>query len=462
MTEPRQRCAVAMRELVSWAASCSFERIPAPVLRRAQQVLADDLAAMVGARDEPQVHAFHQRVLARASSAQATVFRGGRSRTDPLWAAVANAVAADWLELDEGYRPAPCHAGLYVIPALLAQAEADNIALRRMLRALVLSYEISTRLARAWKLQAPTIQPHGRFSAIGTAAGIALLHGCDEELMAAALGTAVTLSGLSPRTHLAEGTLSRNVWPAAGAWSGMMAVEWAQCGIGGALTAFHDVYSSLLSGTATPQVLTQGLGEQWAILDGYTKIYACCQHLHSAVEAALALRDELQALATPADDIVSVTVATHSLALPLRDASPRTTLGAKFSMPHAVAAALVLGSAGADAFATDTLHAPALQQLRQRIAIEPFTPELPAPHDRPARIVLRLRSGQTLSRECLSALGGPDRPVAADTVFDKVEQLAGPVYPAMRRVLESATMEQGWASLVHQMCEQDADAVPLN
>ena len=42
----------------------------------------------------------------------------------------ANAVAADWLELDEGYRVVPCHAGLYVIPALLAEAETATDAHR--------------------------------------------------------------------------------------------------------------------------------------------------------------------------------------------------------------------------------------------------------------------------------------------------------------------------------------------
>ena len=44
---------------------------------------------------------------------------------------------------------------------------------------------------------------------------------------------------------------------------------------------------SLLGGAVSPELLTRGLGEDWAILQGYTKIYACCQHLHSAVEAAL-------------------------------------------------------------------------------------------------------------------------------------------------------------------------------
>ena len=91
----------------------------------------------------------------------------------------------------------------------------------------------------------------------------------------------------SPRDHLVSGALIRNVWPAVGAWAGTMSVDWAECGIGGVDTGFYDVYSTVHGGTADPAHLTEGLGERWGILDGYMKLYACCQHLHSAVEATL-------------------------------------------------------------------------------------------------------------------------------------------------------------------------------
>ena len=55
------------------------------------------------------------------------MFRGGRPRTDRISAAVANGLAGDWIELDEGFREVPCHAGVYVLPALLAEAETGNL-----------------------------------------------------------------------------------------------------------------------------------------------------------------------------------------------------------------------------------------------------------------------------------------------------------------------------------------------
>ncbi len=449
----RTACAAQTDRLVRWAAATTESHIPAAVMARAARVLADDLAAMIGARDEPEVAAFHHRTIARAQRAEATIFRGGRSRTDRWSAAVANGVAADWLELDEGYRVTACHAGLYVLPALMAEAEAANLPVGRMLRALVLGYEIVTRVARAWTQRALNMQSHGRYSAIGAAAAVALARGADAQRLRDAITTAATLTGPSPRTHLEEGALSRNVWPAAGAWSGSMAVEWAECGIAGSPNAFHDVYTSVLGGSAHPERLGEGLGEHWAILDGYTKIYACCQHLHSAVEAIVDLRPRLLARGA-LEDIESVRVETHPLAIALVNPRPHTTLGAKFSMPHAVAAALATGTGGADAFSAPTLHEPTIARLRERVSVVPRERDLPPPHDRPARVVVALRDGAELEAECLSAIGGPDRPAPPEAVFDKVLTLATPVYPQILPVLQSiATLDRavlgtGWRELV--------------
>ena len=456
MSDMRNATAGAVRELAAWAAATPFETLPPEVLRRAVRVLADDLSAIVGARDEPEVRAFHDKVLSRARHAEATVFRGGRMRTDRLSAAVANAVAADWLELDEGYRNTPCHAGLYVLPALLAEAEASNLSFSAFLRALSLGYEVVTRVARGWTHKAANMQSHGRYSAIGAAAGVALARNLGTQAFLDAISAAVTLIGPSPRNHLAQGVLVRNVWPACGAWSGSMAVEWAGCGIAGTPGAFHDVYSSILAGEAHPERVTAGLGAQWAILDGYTKIYACCQHLHSAVEAAIELRPRLLGEAS-LEDIERIEVQTHPLAMPLMNPRPHTTLAAKFSMSHAMAAVLATGTGGAEAFAAGTLGEPAIARLRERVGVTPWQPELPPPNDRPARVTLALRGGRTLRAECLSARGGPDRPLPPEVVLQKMDALAAPAYPAMRRVfdelmsLEPRRMRQGWGDMVQEI-----------
>ncbi len=191
-----------------------------------------------------------------------------------------------------------------------------------MVRALVLGYEIVTRIARTFTQRSMNMQSHGRYCAIGAAAATALARGADANLLQSAVTAATTLVSASPRNHLVSGALVRNVWPATGAWCGMMSVEWAECGIGGVAGGAYDVYAGVFGGAPDAQRLTEDLGTSWAVLDGYTKMFACCQHLHSAVEAALALRPELLDRGGPGA-IESIEVETHPLALPLTNRTAR-------------------------------------------------------------------------------------------------------------------------------------------
>ena len=334
MNDAKAEIAAGACRLLEWAAGCELADIPNAVLARAATVLADDLAAMIGARDEPEVARFHARVIERARHREATVLRGGNARVARIDAAVANAVAADWLELDEGYRPTPCHAGLYVLPALLATAEAENRRCDELLRAIALGYEVVTRIARAWRPRALNMQSHGRYSAIGAAAATALLQRLDADTMFQAVAAAATLTNPSPRSHLVAGALVRNVWPAQGAWSGMMAVEWAGCGIGGSRDGLFDVYSDVLGGTPEPANLTEGTRH----------IVGAARRLHEDLcllpAPAFDRGSAARATAYPARGLAAgrielVEIATHELARPLMNQSPiqRSAQNSRCRMP---------------------------------------------------------------------------------------------------------------------------------
>lgn len=453
----RTACRSGVAALADWAARVRDADVPRPVLQRAARVLADDLGAIVGARDEPEVAAFHRRLLERAGRAEATLFRGGRQRTDRVSAAVGNAVAADWLELDEGYRVTPCHAGLYVLPALLAEAEARDLPLAQVLRILAVSYEIVTRIARAFPPRVLNLHSHARYAAVGACAATALAGDASASLLRDALNAAATLVNVGPRNHLVSGALVRNVWPAMGAWAGMMSVEWAQCGIAGAADGFHDVYAGVLGSEPRPEALTADLGRAWAVDDGYMKLYACCQHLHSAVEATLDARSRMPRAAVAAE-VDEIFVEAHPLALLLPNAHPATTLGAKFSLPHALAAAVSTGTGGAEAFASASLDDPTIAALRVRVRMAPLPDLPPPPHDRAARVTLRLRDGTTSRAQCLSAQGSPDRPFPPEVLLHKLETLCGAAYPRLPAVLaqilalDDAWMAEGWESIVARSC----------
>jgi len=454
-TTMRETSAHEMVALLDWATSIRPHDVPEAALRRGVQVLFDDIAAMVGAAAEPEFQRLLPRLGVPGGPQEATAFARPGSRTDRRSAAQINAVSANWLELDEGYRTTPCHAGLYLLPALLAEAEATGTRLADVLHALVVGYEAITRVARAFAQQPPVMQSHGRFAAVGAAIVVALHRRLSAAQAMDAASAAVTLIGPSPRNHLALGALVRNVWAAMGAQAGMLSVEWADAGVAGSPGSFFDVYCTVLRGRFVEGALSAGLGEAWAILDGYTKMYACCQHLHAAVEAALELYPA--AAARGLDDIVGIDVTTHDLALPLQNPRPHNTLAAKFSMAHALAAALVNGEAGAPAFASFTIDDARVDALRPKVTMRPWPGPVPAPpHDRPAQVTLRFADGTQLEATCLSARGGGDRPFPDALRLKKIAALTAATYPRLGGLAEAmialpaAQMQRPWRDIVEE------------
>jgi len=443
--------------LVRWSTTVRFADLPDDVRRRAILVLADDVAAMLAVRDDPQVSAVRNTLVYDGQPAEATVFAGGRVRGERAAVAAANGAAGDWAEMDGGYRPATCHGGLYVLPALLAEIEHGDRTVEDLLTGLVAGYEVVTRVARTWRHAEMLMHPHALLGPIGAAAGAALGSGRTPDEAVAAVSAGASAAMLGPFDHATSGALVRNVWPGIAAWTGVQLARWSAAGIGGDPTAPHSGFAGAMGATADLERLTDGLGETWAIRDGYHKLFACCQYAHSTVEALLDARDELGPDAH--ETIESVVVRTHPLALKLHETRPRTSLAAKFSVPHAAAAAVVLGRVDAAACAPEAVADPRIAALRDRVTLEPFLPAPAPPHDRPATVVVRLRDGRTVERTCMSAIGSPDRPLGLDVLLDdKIAGAAGDAHPrfvpTVRRLLEQpALLRRPWRATLDDLLE---------
>lgn len=439
-----------LKVLFDWVATRTWADLPDRVRQRARWVLADDIAAMIAAAREPEVEAYRGLVEQRSAIVEATIIGPGMPRTDRWQAASANGLALTWCELDEGFRSATCHAGAYAIPALLAEAEVGQLSVADVLTCLALSYECVTRFAMCFRSQTPKVHTHALWSPVGAAAAVSLARRYSVEQMFRAVTAATTLGSLGPRRHLVEGVLVRNGWAAAGALAGMQCADWALCGIGGASSSASAVYRDILGSDENPGALTDGLGESWAIDSGYHKLYACCQHGHSAVEAIL---DAIAESPIDADAIASIEAFTHPLAYSLRNARPETGLAAKFSMPHMIAASLVYGSAGPASFTPDALTDPRVARLRERVHLMRYGGDMTPPSDRPARLVISFDNGETRIAECQSARGGPDRPLSDAELLDKIECLSSPVLPGLVRLVDGAdeVANRSWKTVLEAM-----------
>lgn len=388
--------------------------------RRAALVVVDDMAAMATALSQAQIQALSSAAMRIEPSPEASHITGGKSGR--AWAAMVNAVAANWNELDEGYRPATCHGGLYALPAGMAEVEASHGTVGDLLVAVVASYEVSTGYARVIRPPRPlALHPHATLSPLGAAVAVAAARGEYGPGVRAASDIAVTLAAIGPFDHAVNGVLARNGWAGHGAMSGFTAVEMATAGVRADSDSALSVFHGGLGYPLDEEELRSEPG-RWAIHDGYHKSYACCQYAHSAVEATLTLVEGTLA-GVAVEEIASVVIATHPLAMALDDAAPRNVLGGKFSVPHAVAAVLARGNTDVETFSETYLDNTVVARLRGIIKLEPYQGDLQPPYDRPSRVTVTTTSGAVFIEECQSAIGGPDRPLSEADVLDKVSLL---------------------------------------
>jgi 2-methylcitrate dehydratase PrpD len=426
-----------------------FTEIPIQVRRRAALVLVDDMAAMIAGYADPECARLVATMRSSGGVAQASFLDGSGDRTDRYTAASANAAAGTWCELDEGYRRTFCHAGIYVLPALLAEAEATDAPLEQVLRSLVLAYELVTRVARAFPGTTRVLHPHGCFAAVGAAAGVAFLRGCAPPVLAQVIDTAACMVNPTPFDQAYGGAMARNVFTAVGTGNGMRAADWAPLGVTALDTAPAGAFAGGLGAGIAAGALTDGLGEDWAILSNFQRIHACCQFGHSTIEATLDLLERMPEGKT-VDHVDRIVVEIHPLGMHLNSVTPTTTLGARFSMPHITAACTRLGHADVPAFSLETIADPGIAALRERVELVPCVPEPAPPADRPARVTWHFDDGLTLTAACDSARGEPDHPFTVGEIMEKVRRIADPVYPRLASgavavvAQDPETLKRGW------------------
>lgn len=448
----RDEAAGFVTQLFDWAAAATPIGTT-KILKRAATILADDIAAMVAASTETPVMKMSRPGLGD----EAAVFSAAYpARKYSAAAAEENGLAATWCELDEGARSVPCHAGAYVLPVLLAESERLGLTTADVLQRLIVAYEVVVRVARAFVFPVMRTHPHALWAAFGASVGASLARGHDRGTLMMSASGGVSMAFAGPFGHAVDGALVRNAWTSAGARLGLMCADLAEAGIGGIAHSFHDSLVTALGGRYVPTSLSD-LGDNCAVSDGYHKSYACCQYAHSAVEATIALRREFASTDGDVGTIEAILVETHPRGETLTAVEPPNTLSAKFSMPHAAAAAAVFGNGGQAAFDEAALVDPAVVALRRKVMITAHPSIGAPPYDRPARVTWLLQDGRAVSAECRSAVGGADRPLEHAALVQKFRDLTGSAFPEMadRFVamieLDPATLAQPWRRTVDQM-----------
>ncbi|HSC01073.1 MAG TPA: MmgE/PrpD family protein, partial [Burkholderiaceae bacterium] len=329
---------------------------------------------------------------------------------------------------DDIFRDAIYHPGAPTIAAALALAQARGAGGLALLRAIVVGYEVSTRIgATMGRAHYAHWHNTGTIGCFGAAAAAAEVLELDAVRFAHALATAATFAAGLQQAFRSD-SMSKPLHAGRAAEAGVTAALAAAQGVTGALDVLEGDagFGAAMSDTPDWTGCMATLGREFHITAMTFKNHACCGHAFAAIDGALALHARMGAAAT---DVESVRIDTYAEALHVAgNAAPRTAAEARFSLPYVVATALRHGRVRLAAFAPGCLADPATRELMARIALR-VDPELDAafPRQRAARVTIQLRDGRSETLLQPTRKGDPDAPLTDAELDDKFLELATPV-----------------------------------
>jgi 2-methylcitrate dehydratase PrpD len=297
----------------------------------------------------------------------------------------------------------------------------------------VAGYEVGSRIGGATSVRA-NVHSHGTWGTISTAVAAAKLAGASAETVREVLNLAASMSPANTWTPALEGATIRNLYPGRSGFQGILAAELQRCGFTGLDDAPSDVYGTILADAFDPTAAVAGLDalrhpgterEPYRIEANYFKLHACCRFNHFALDAVMELR---KAHRLAGVDVQKVEVVTIPFAVRMSEPAPANPLAARFSIPWAVAAALVLGRTDPTAFDGATLAEPRIRELARRVEIGTDPAMSPRRVDAPtARVRIVLRDGRAFERTTSVVRGDALSPVPRDEITAKFVALTAPL-----------------------------------
>ncbi len=399
-----------------------LEDLDPTTVTAAKTVVLDTLGAMLAGSRLPENEKLAQLVAKTGGQGTATLL-GQAGSTTAVFAALSNATAGVALEMDEGNRLGGGHAAIHVLPAALAVAEERGASGKEFLESVITGYEVTSRIGTGTKVK-KTVHSHGTWGTIGSAVATAKLMGFDPAQITGAINIAASMSPANTWTPCLEGATIRNLYPGRSGFQGIMAAQLTLCGFTGLEDGPSDIYNTLLGESFDAEAVVQELSVPGAyrIQQNYFKLHACCLYNHPVLDGVQTL---LGRESFSASDVERIKVETPAIATTMTDPEPENMLAAKFSLPYAVATAVVHSSTGITAFYPERLRDPETLALARRVDVV-ADPEMDLRrYDYPAaKVAVSLKDGRILTEDVTAHHGDARNPASREELVGKFNFLA--------------------------------------
>jgi 2-methylcitrate dehydratase PrpD len=421
------------RRLARYVVSARAEDLPAGVRQEATRTLLNWTGCAVGGSRHATVDIAISALSPFSGPAQASIL-GRRERMDVMHAALMNGISSHVFDFDDTHLRTVIHPAGPVASAILALAEYRSpVSGAEFLNALVLGAEVECRIGNAvypahydvgWHITG-TVGPFGAAAAVGK-----LLH-LSEQQMVWALGLAATQPvGLREMF----GTMTKSFHPGRAAQNGLTAALLASKNFTSSNQGIEAPrgWASVLSTARNYAAITENLGGHYEISENSYKPFPCGVVIHPAIDGCIQLRNEHK---LAGGEIERVELRVHPLVLELTGKkTPQTGLEGKFSVYHAVAAAIIDGAVGEKQFSDQAVRNADAVALRGRVTA---TVDRAIAEDQ-VRITIVMKDQRRLEKYVEHCVGSARNPMTNAQLEGKFTGLADGILPAgqTRRLMD--------------------------
>jgi 2-methylcitrate dehydratase PrpD len=422
----------------------------------------DSLGTALGGSSRPGIGELVDLIEEWGGTEQSTVIAYGLKCPAPN-AALVNGAMIHALDYDDGHQESTVHMGCTTVSTGFATGERmGGISGRELITCIALGIDFMARLSLASRpgsvLMDVGWHPTVLYGYLGTAAIAGRIMGLNRDKMANALGIAYhQCSGNMQCIH--DGVLTKRVGPGLAARGGITAALMAERGITGARNCLQGkagLFNVYQAGDYNPQILTAELGKRFETENNTFKPYPNCGHTHAAIDAVFSLKAQHHIKVDEIEDIaVYAGGSAYALSVPLEaKRNPQNIVDAQFSLPWAVATALVKDKVTLEDFTEKAIKNEEVLQVSRKVTGY-LEPGLNRHGVGPSRVMIRMKDGAEYTEHVEFCLGSVERP----TTFDDSVRKFRECYPLSRKPLSNAAADEIIDQITH--LEQLGDATEI-
>ncbi len=449
-------------QLAQWAASVSFEDLPADVVASTKLRVMDVIGlALAGAETE-----FGRSVRAGALALSApgpSSILGFGDRVSVATAAFANGAFSQALEFDDTHNESIVHMSGPAVAATLALSELTKVLGPDLITAIAIGNEISCRVGSvsSGELHKRGFHPTGLFATFGAAYLASKILGLEPEAHARAAGIAGSFaSGLLE--CWVDGTQTKFLHPGWSAQSGITAALLARSGVTGPAQVFEGRWGLFATHVQDPNAhrdftrINHNLGQHWESRNSSFKPFPAAHVIHPYISAILRLRAkhgirpaDVERIECPVTQFIVTIVCepTEEKFAPASDSHGRV------SLQYSLAEALHDGALGKSAYSAASRNNPEILALARRVQYH-VDPDYPGPGRFKGAVKIVLKDGRSFEEVEEYNRGSAENPMTYEELRAKFDDNSS--------ALLSATQRDRLANAIQKLDESSDASVLLS